>query len=86
MPQAQQETYQLLPGGGVRLTRRSPLTGRYNTMDLPCTHAQFVRWQQPDPPLVHVAFPTLNADQREFVLSGSTPEDWAKMFPPEGDE
>lgn len=25
-------------------------------------------------------FPELNADQREFLISGTTPQEWSKMF------
>jgi len=31
-------------------------------------------------------FPQLSADQREFLMTGCTPEEWAALFPPEDDE
>jgi hypothetical protein len=27
------------------------------------------------------AFPFLNSDEREFLMTGMTPEDWARAFP-----
>lgn len=33
--------------------------------------------------LVQNAFPYLNGDEREFLLTGLTPDDWAAMFPEE---
>lgn len=30
--------------------------------------------------LIQQAFPTLSADDREFILTGFTPEDWEDMF------
>jgi hypothetical protein len=32
---------------------------------------------------VQIAFPTLNGDQREFLMSGMLPEQFAKAFPEE---
>jgi hypothetical protein len=31
--------------------------------------------------LVQEAFPFLSPDQREFLISGLTPEEWAEIFP-----
>lgn len=33
--------------------------------------------------LIQDAMPNLPADQREFLISGCTPEDFNKLFPPE---
>lgn len=64
------------------ITRRSPLTGKDNTMDLPITQDQLDRWMRREG-LIQNIMPELTPDQREFLISGSTPEDWATMFPPE---
>lgn len=58
----------------------SPLTRKINEMDLPITEEQVNRYMAGE--LVQNAFPNLNADQREFIKTGYTPEDWAKIFPP----
>lgn len=42
------------------------------------------RWLQGD--LIQVALPGVSADDREFLVSGTSPEGWAKMFPEEGDD
>lgn len=34
--------------------------------------------------LIQDAFPDLNDEQREFIMTGITPEEWNKLFP--GDE
>lgn len=36
-------------------------------------------------PLIQEAFPEMNKDDREFLISGITPEAWAAMFPKEDD-
>lgn len=35
--------------------------------------------------LIQNAFGFLNTDQREFLMTGMTPEEWAALFPPEDD-
>ena len=35
---------------------------------------------------VQDAFPNMSAEDREFLMTGITPEDWAKMFPKEGED
>jgi hypothetical protein len=51
-------------------------------MELPLTHREYDRgvtkWE--DGALIQVAFPTLTAEQREFVKTGITPEMWTKIF------
>jgi hypothetical protein len=64
------------------ITRRSPLTGKLNEMDLPISEDQ-IRLYQQGGILVQQAFPNLNPDQREFFKTGYTPEDWARLFPEE---
>lgn len=65
----------------IRLTRISPVTGKANTRDLDITEAQFSAWANGE--MIQVAMPNLSADDREFVMTGCTPEDWATMFPGE---
>lgn len=64
----------------MKIVRRSPRTGRENTMDLSVTFDQLRRYQTGDELIQHV-FPDLSDAQREFILTGYTPEDWAAMFP-----
>lgn len=66
----------------MQITKRSPLTGKYNTMDLPITPEQLGRWKRREG-LIQDIMPELTADKREFLMSGYTPEDWATLFPPE---
>lgn len=62
------------------ITRRSPLTGKDNTMDLPITQDQLDRWMRREG-LIQNIMPELTADQREFLISGCTPDDWDTLFP-----
>ena len=66
----------------MQITKVSPLTGKSNTMDLPVTQEQIDRWQRREG-LIQNIMPDLSPDQREFLMSGYTPEDWATLFPTE---
>lgn len=70
------------------VTRRSPLTGQTNTMDLPVTQAQLDEMALPpsERRYVQEIFPNLTPSQREFIKTGYTPEDWEEMFPPEDED
>ena len=63
----------------MKITRHSIITGKLHTMDLPVTEEQYARWKAGT--LVQDVFPDLTPDQREFILSGITPEEWADVFP-----
>ena len=66
------------------IERRSPLTGRTNFMDLDVTQEMFDEWRSGA--LIQNAFPHLTPDEREFILTGYTPEDWEAMFGGDDDE
>ena len=65
----------------VPVTRTSPLTGKRHTMALDVTVSDYEAWIGGK--LAQDAFPHLNAEEREFLKTGYTPEDWAVMFPGE---
>ena len=60
------------------ITRKSLISGNINSMSLPITEEQYNAWEQGT--LVQVAMPHLTPDEREFVMSGITPEEWADNF------
>jgi hypothetical protein len=62
----------------MQVTRRSPFTGITRTLDLNITEAQVEAYA--NGALLQVAFPTLNADEREFYKTGITGEEWDQMF------
>lgn len=55
--------------------RKSPFSGKVNEMDLPITWEQVQKWENGE--LIQNAFPNLSADEREFLLTGITPDEWA---------
>ena len=60
------------------ITRKSLISGDINTMSLPITEEQYTAWEQGT--LVQVAMPHLTPDEREFVMTGITPTEWAETF------
>lgn len=71
-----------------RFTRRSALTGRMNIREIAVDPARVTEWEAlgTNAPHVQNAFPDLSADDREFLLNGTTPEEHADVFPPEWQE
>lgn len=64
------------------IRRKSDLTGIENKMDIDVTEEAIAAWKSTGM-LIQDAFPHLNADEREFLLSGATPEEWDAAFPDE---
>jgi len=60
------------------ITMRSPITGMINAMDVDVTEVQIMQWQ--NGMLIQDAMPDLSVDEREFIMTGTTPADWEKMY------
>lgn len=61
---------------------KSQLTGRENTMELPITPQQWHAWNT-GCSTVEKCFPQLNPEQQQFILNGTTKEEWDNYY---GDE
>jgi hypothetical protein len=64
----------------MKISKVSPFTGKSNIMDIPCTAEQLEAYR--NGALIQDAFPNCTPEQREFIKTGYTPEDWAAIFPP----
>jgi len=64
------------------LARISTITGKRNLRQIPMSidaYTQgFYAWKRGA--LIQEAFPSLSAEDREFILSGITPAEWADTF------
>ena len=61
------------------VTRKSPFTGKTHTREINVFPEQLIAWENTPRqfrPLVQDAFPGLSPDDREFILTGITPEEW----------
>lgn len=62
----------------MQITRKSPITGDTHTREIDVTEEQLLAWQEGE--LIQNAMPDLSADDREFILTGITPEEWNLLF------
>ena len=56
----------------------SMLTGNKGSMDIDVTNEQIQRWVGGE--LIQNAMPNLTADEREFIMTGITPEEWDEAY------
>lgn len=73
----------------MKIARKSPFTGEVNVMDLPVTQEDLARcWSLSKTGTEHVqdVFPNLSPGEREFLISGITPEEWERFLGPGEDE
>ena len=54
--------------------KKSMFSGEWNTMDIPVTQSQIDDWESGT--LIQDAMPNVSVDQREFLKTGVTPEEW----------
>jgi len=68
----------------MKIKRRSILTGVERELDIPAvTEERMKEWRPGEGQVgkpVQEVFPELTADQREFLLSGVTREEWDEHF------
>ena len=62
----------------MTITRKSSLTGITRTKEINVTEEQLLAWEMGE--LIQNAMPQLSADDREFVKTGSTGEEWDQLF------
>ena len=67
----------------MEITKTSVHSGITRTLDLDVTFEEIAAWQAGE--LIQVAMPRLNADEREFIKTGITSQEWEEIFPPEED-
>lgn len=60
------------------IKRRSSFSGKENEMDIPVNDYQMKMWMKGTP--IQIAMPNISADEREFILSGITPDEWDEAF------
>ena len=67
----------------ISFSNKSRLTGKFNTIELDMSQEDFElgfsRWST-DGWLIQDAFLTLTNDEREFIMTGITREEWNKTF------
>ena len=65
----------------MQVSRKSPLTGNVNTLEVNITKEQWDEFNSPARErLVQEIFCDASSEEREFILTGYTPEDWKMIF------
>ena len=62
----------------MKITKTSPFSGNTNVMEIDVTQEQIALWESGT--LIQNAMPNLSADEREFIKTGITPEEWDSAF------
>ena len=62
----------------MKVTKVSGFTGITHTREINITFEQLERWRNGT--LIQNAMPHLSPDDREFLMTGVTPEEWAETF------
>jgi hypothetical protein len=62
----------------MQVTRTNPFTGEVVTREIAVTEAALVSWKSGT--LIQEAMPNVSADDREFIMTGLLPEQWAAIF------
>lgn len=66
----------------MKITRTSTLSGIERTLDIPVDPEHLILWQSGSMP-IQDAMPYLSDDDREFIISGITSQEWDCAFEPE---
>jgi hypothetical protein len=66
----------------IEIKRTSPLTGEEASMVLDITPEQVAEWNAPNNErrLIQEIFPDLDENQREFIMTGYTAQDWRVIY------
>ena len=62
----------------MKVTRTSAFTGVTRTLDLPITEQELRAWN--NGMLIQDACPDLTDEEREFIMTGVSPEEWKAAF------
>ena len=62
--------------------RTSNISGKTTTREIDVTEDQLVRYENREG-LVQDIMPDISPDDREFIMTGITPEEWDEVFPDE---
>lgn len=64
------------------VTMKSGLTGKIHHQEIDISPEQWKRWKAGE--LIQDVCPHLSADDREFLISGATKEEWDRFFGKKG--
>jgi hypothetical protein len=74
-----EEGIHLFSDGTAIIFKKSMLSGKMHKAIMRITNKQYNRWINSGE-LIQDIFPHLTAEEREFLMTGSTPEEWNQTF------
>ena len=66
----------------MQVTKFSPISMKDHSREIPVTQEHLDAWKSGE--LIQNAMPNISADDREFLMTGITPEEWDTHFSDEG--
>jgi hypothetical protein len=75
--------YEWVSRDSCRVLRQSPFSGKWHRATIAVTRKHLANWHEGQ--LIQNAMPHLTDGEREFLISGITPSEWAESFG-EGDD
>ena len=66
----------------MNITKTSILSGKTRTKEINVNQSQIDKWVAGM--LIQDVMPNVSVDEREFIMTGSTPEEWDLYFNEEG--
>ena len=67
------------------IERKSAISGKVTSRDIECTQEQYDEWVRGGG-LIQDLMPNASADDREFCMTGITPDEWDAKFGYDGDD
>ena len=68
------------------VTRTSPVSNEINQREIDITPEQLAAYEAGFLGHIQNAFPRISAEDREFIITGTTPEEWDELFSEEDEE
>lgn len=69
----------------MKVTKQSALSGKVNTREIAVTAEQLAEIGSPSGRVIQSIVPHLSPEDREFLLTGITPDEWDATFGEEED-
>ena len=70
--------YVFYTNGDMDVTMKSPFSQRWHKATMKATPKQITAWHNGE--VIQRALPHLSADEREFLMTGITPDEWKAEF------
>lgn len=67
----------------VPIKRKLLISGKERVRNIKMRSEDWELWNSDNPPFIQICFPYMSANDREFILSGCTADEFDDLFPEE---